>query len=195
MSLRPASRLAMTALLALWPALGQAASDPSELKRNKAIAMRVFSEIFNQKRFAVADQIYAPDFVNHGIRRDVSLQEDLAAARAEVTAFPDCVMTVEMLVAEDDLVTALWTFRGTHTAFGYGLPPTGTRVTLRGITIWRIRDGRIHDEWTTFNVLSAYMQLLAHLRWFIVWIFLLLGGAVWVLVRRQRAKGAANASH
>jgi len=75
-------------------------------------------------------------------------------------------MSVDMLVAEGDLVTALWIFRGTHTAGGYGgLPPTGARVEMRGITIWRIVDGKIRDEWTSFNELGAWSQVVAHLKW------------------------------
>jgi hypothetical protein len=39
---------------------------PSVQERNKAIAMRVFDENFNQGRFEVAEEIYAPDFRFHG---------------------------------------------------------------------------------------------------------------------------------
>ena len=42
---------------------------------NKAVARRVFDEIFNQGKFQVADEIYAKDFVNHGLHRDANLQE------------------------------------------------------------------------------------------------------------------------
>ena len=47
------------------------ASEPAtKEERNKAIAQRVFDEIFNEGRFSVADEIYAPDFKNHGFSRD-----------------------------------------------------------------------------------------------------------------------------
>jgi steroid delta-isomerase-like uncharacterized protein len=130
------------------------------------VAARVFEEIFNQGRFEVADAIYAPDFRNHGLKRSVDLREDQAAVHAEKHAFPDLRMSVDRMVAEGDLVSVQWTFRGTHTAGGYaGLPPTGTRVAMRGITFWRIVDGRITDEWSSFNELGAYAQVAAHLRW------------------------------
>jgi steroid delta-isomerase-like uncharacterized protein len=135
-------------------------------QRNKAVAMRVFTEILSQGHFEVASEIYAPDFKNHGLHRDADLKTDQDAARSERRAFPDLVVTPEMLVAEGDLVTALWTFRGTHSAGGYGgLPATGARIEMRGMTIWRIVDGKIHDEWTTFNELKALSQVVAHVRW------------------------------
>ena len=48
---------------------------------NKAVARRVFTEIFNRGNFAMAQSIYAPDFVNHGLHQDIGLAEDQAAAR------------------------------------------------------------------------------------------------------------------
>jgi len=126
----------------------------------------VFEEIFNQGKFQVAEEIYAKDFVNHLLHRNADLQEDQAAVRAEKKAFPDLKMTVNLMVAEGDLVTVVWTFRGTHTAAGYGLPfPTGAKVELRGITVWRIVDGKIREEWTSFDQLQAARQFLTQLKW------------------------------
>ena len=127
--------------------------------RNKAVAQRVFTEIFNQGKFEVADEIYAKDFVNHGLTRDIGLQEDQAAARGWRQAAPDMVMTVEQEVAEGDLVTVLWSAQGTNTGTGNGLPATGKKVHLRGITIWRIVDGKIREEWSAFDRLSMLQQL------------------------------------
>lgn len=146
-----------------------ASADLATTERNKAVARRVFDELFNQKRLDVANEIYAPDFINHGLRRQISLAEDQAAARSEVLAFPDLKMTVEAMVAEGDYVTVLWTFRGTHTGWGYGgLPPTGARMTVRGITIWRVIDGKLHDEWSSFNEMGLYLPILRRWLWLLL---------------------------
>lgn len=157
--------------------------ETSQQARNKAVARRVFEEIFNQGKFQVADEIYARDFVNHGLHRNADLQVDQAAVHAEKKAFPDLKLTVDMMAAEGDLVTVIWTFRGTNTAAGYGLPPTGARIELRGITVWRIVDGKIREEWTSFNELQAARQLVGQLKWPLLG---LLFGAVilvWILCR------------
>ena len=127
--------------------------------KNKTVARRVFDEIFNQGKFEVADQIYAKDFVNHGLMRDASLKEDQAAARGWKQAFPDLKMTVLQEVAEGDLVTVLWMGSGTNTGAGNGLPATGKSGQLRGITIWRIVNGKITEEWSEFDQLSILKQL------------------------------------
>ena len=128
-------------------------------EQNKAIARRAFEEILNKGDFELAKQLYAKDFVNHGIHRDASLEEDQAALKGWHQAFPDVVIAPEKLIAEDDLVTVYWTARGTNTGTGNGLPATGKKAELSGITIWRIVDGKIKEEWSAFDQLSMMQQL------------------------------------
>ena len=127
--------------------------------RNKEVASRVVTEILSGGNFELANELYASDFVNHGQTRDVGLAEDQAAARGWKSAFPDLVMTPDKLIAEGDLVTVLWSARGTNTGTGNGLPATGKALQARGITIWRIVDGRITDEWSAFDQLSIMQKL------------------------------------
>jgi steroid delta-isomerase-like uncharacterized protein len=68
-------------------------------------------------------------------------------------------MSADLLIAEGDLVTVMWTGRGTNTGTGNGLPATGKSLAARGITIWRIVDGKITEEWSAFDQLSIMQQL------------------------------------
>ncbi len=140
----------------LTPAL--APSDAAQLERNKLIARRVFAEILSQGRFEVAAELYAPDFVNHGETRDYDLAADQAAARGWREAAPDLVMTSDKVIAEGDLVVVLWTGRGTNTGTGNGFPATGKKIQARGITIWRIVDGRIREEWSAYDRLRMMQE-------------------------------------
>ena len=169
---------------ALLTAQRQPTPDAPIQARNKAVAMRVFDEILNQGKFQVAYEIYAPDFQNHGVHRTVDLKTDQDAVHAERKAFPDLRISVQQMVAEGDKVAVLWTFQGTHTGFGYGgLPPTGARVEVRGITIWRIVDGRIREEWSSFSETGAYIQAFAHLKWWLAFAGLLVLAVVIALER------------
>src|SRR5215468_12404835 len=127
--------------------------------QNKAIAKRAFEEILSQGRFQLAEELYAKDFINHGIHRDISLEEDQAALKGWHQAFPDLAIVPEKLIAEGDLVTIYWIARGTNTGTGNGLPATGKRGELPGITIWRIVNGKIKEEWSAFDQLSLMQQL------------------------------------
>src|SRR5581483_438124 len=115
-------------------------------EQNKAIARRAFDEILSRGRYELTEQLYAKDFVNHGIRSNTTLEEDQAALKGWHAAFPD-------------VVTIYWIARGTNTGTGNGLPATGKKAELAGITIWRIVDGKIKEEWTAFDQLSMMKQL------------------------------------
>lgn len=181
------SLLLLVTLAALGAAFATDSALPSgrtsQEAKNKAVAGRVFEEIFNQGKFQVADEIYASDFVNHGLHKNFDLQADQAAVHAEKKAFPDLKMTVDLMVAESDLVTVVWTFRGTNTAAGYGLPPTGARVELRGITVWRIVNGKIREEWTSFDDMQAASQLVTQLRWQLLGLLAAAVILLWILCR------------
>jgi steroid delta-isomerase-like uncharacterized protein len=168
------------------------AAQPFRPEMNKAVAMRVFEEIFNQGRFEVADEIYAKDFVNHGLHRNFTLQEDQAAAQWEKQTAPDLKMSVDLIAAEEDFVTVVWTARGTNTARIGWLPATGVRFEERGITVWRIIDGKIRDEWTSFDDLFILRQIASQLKWQLIAILLVAIIFVWMLVRLFRRKFTVN---
>ena len=184
--MRKISLLLFVALSAVAAALAADSASPdraSQEAKNKAIAGRVFEEIFNQGKFQVADEIYASDFINHGLHKNFDLQADQAAVHAEKKAFPDLKMTVDLMAAEGDLVNVIWTFRGTNTAAGYGLPPTGARIELRGITVWRIVDGKIREEWTSFDDMQAAQQLVTQLKWQLLGLLAAAVILVWIFCR------------
>ena len=167
-----------------------AASTPSPLpeatslqEKNKAVAMRVFNEILNQGKFQVADEIYAPDFVNHGLHRNADLQVDQAAARWEKTIMPDMTVTVDLMAAEGDLVTAVCTLHGTNTGRAGWLPATGVKIEVRGITVWRIVDGKIRDEWTAFDQLRIARQVATQLKWPLIGLLCAVMILVWLVSR------------
>lgn len=158
-------------------------ADTSHRDQNKAVARRVFEEIFNQGRFQVANDIYAKDFVNHGLHKDFDLEEDQAAARWEKTIAPDLKMTVDLMVAEGDLVTVVWTARGTNSVPIGSLPATGVRIEEPGITVWRIVDGKIREEWTSFDELLILRQLVSQLRWQLAGFLAALTFLIWLASR------------
>ena len=153
----------------------------SQQEQNKAVARRVFDEIFNEGKFEVAGEIYAKEFVNHGMHRDIGLTEDQAAQRFEKQACPDLKMTIGPVVAEGDLVSVLWIARGTNTARVGWLPATGVKIEVRGITIWRIVDGKILEEWSSFNEMTIVHEIAYQLRWQILGLLCVVLFLLWVV--------------
>ena len=128
--------------------------------RNKEVANRVVTEILSGGNFELANELYAPDFVNHGQTRDIGLAEDQAAARGWKSAFPDMVMTAGQADRRGrPRDRALVRARDEHRHGERAARHRQGALTGRGITIWRIVDGRITEEWSAFDQLSIMQQL------------------------------------
>ena len=126
---------------------------------NKAVVRRVL-EAFNQGKLDEGAAYVAPDFVWHGPGFDVRGPEGWKQmAGMYKSAFPDAVCTVDDQIAEGDKVVGRWTARGIHTGPLRSFPPTGRRVTLTGIDIFRIEDGKIAEEWSNADGLGLLQQL------------------------------------
>ena len=76
------------------------------------------------------------------------------------SVFPDWHSNMHQLVAEDDIVVERFTASGTHTGDDImGVAPSGATVTLPGINIFRLRDGRIVERWGRLDDLGFLRQL------------------------------------
>jgi steroid delta-isomerase-like uncharacterized protein len=127
-------------------------------EENKALARRSWESVENPDTLG---EVYAPDVVWHNPEGDIQgIEEAKQFVAMFETAFPDISATVEDVVAEGDKVVSRVTIRGTHQGeveeFG---PPTGRRVEVQGLSLHRIEDGKIVEEWNSYDNLSLLQQL------------------------------------
>ena len=73
--------------------------------------------------------------------------------------FPDLHTTIEDIIAEGDKVWIRVKATGTHTGEFLGLTPTGKKITITSVDIFRIVDGKIVQGWTVNDFLDFYKQL------------------------------------
>jgi predicted ester cyclase len=136
---RPAFLLLLLFLAMIVPCHAQSAT---EQDKNKAVARLFFEEVLGQGKLQKYSDSHTTDFVAHGTERDFSLAEDISAAREERTAMPDMQIAVNHMLAEGDLVAVHWTAWGTNSQPGMGLPATGKKIRVSGITIFRFKGGK-----------------------------------------------------
>jgi steroid delta-isomerase-like uncharacterized protein len=131
------------------------------LEENKAIELRFFEEVVNKGKLAVIDDLVATNYVWHDAPPGLpSGTEGLKQFFTMThTAFPDFHSTLEDMFAEGDKVVQRFTARGTHQGEFMGIAPTGKQVTIPGIAIHRITDGKIVENWVNMDMLSMMQQL------------------------------------
>ena len=136
----------------------------SQLERNKAAVRRLKESQGTQDEAAAIREILAPGYtrLRGGMSnlannaRGQGFSEPGAFLRG---AFPDRVDVIEDLIAEDDRVGMLWRFTGTHQGNLFGIPPTGRRVDIHEIGIFRLADERITEGWFMADELGLLKQL------------------------------------
>ena len=130
-------------------------------EENIAVVRRLMDKAYTNNP-EVYDELVAGDYVGH-FPPNPTLHgpEGLKRFNAEAAvAFPDVRVAIEDLVAERDEVVVRWTLRGTHEGeLRGGIPATGQRVEVSGITISRIRDGKLVENWGNYDLLGMLQQL------------------------------------
>ncbi len=127
---------------------------------NKALARRWFEEGWHNGRLDLAPEIFAADFVLRG--ELVGPAGPQRSVRYIRSVFAPMTVTVDLQIAEDDIVVSHYTARGRHTLAAYqGIPITGREVMASGVQIWRVRDGLAVQDWNTFDEWGLVAQLQA----------------------------------
>jgi len=131
-------------------------------EENKAIVQRLFEEVFNERRLDRADELVAPDYLDHaavpgqGPGLEGAKQQRWAMYFA---AIPDMHATIDDLVAEGDKVVVRYTVEGTQQGQLPGVPPTGKRFRTSAICIYRLAEGKVAENWEQADLLGLMQQL------------------------------------
>lgn len=126
-------------------------------QENKELVRRWFEALSRHDVDAVADMV-AEDFIHNS-----STNQGRDGVRAELdywfSAFPDASLSVEDVIADGDRVAARVVTTGTHGGEFMGSPPTGKRVSVQEVDIFRIEDGQITEAWAAVDFFGMLTQL------------------------------------
>lgn len=213
---KAASAGLLVVAVSIAPAFGQSEAEttlapPAEMTRvqsemnqaaeaNKALIMRLYEEAWHNDNYAVADEIFAPDYIRHDGTHPVQdgnapLQSTIA--REVKRAVPDLRFTYEAIVADEEYVAVRWTSTGTPAdRLWLARALVGKRgpVKMSGVNLFRIQDGQVVEVWNNRDDLTRFREA-GLVRWLVVGGFLL--GLLVTLIatwglRRWRAGASAE---
>jgi steroid delta-isomerase-like uncharacterized protein len=128
----------------------------------KAIVRRLYEDVWNKRKLELVSDLISPSHALHDNNFSGS-SVGPEAYRAQIAlflaAFPDLRFTVEDTVAEKDKVAAYWTISGTHKGEFWGVRPTNKKMSLEGITIHHLANGKIIDSYISSDALGLMRQL------------------------------------
>jgi steroid delta-isomerase-like uncharacterized protein len=129
---------------------------------NKAIVRRLYEEVWNKRKLEVINEIISP---SHALQASNIFGSSIGpeAYKRNVLLFfagyPDLHWTIEDTIAEKDKVVACWTISGTHKGDYLGVPATNKKISVEGITIHHITNGKIMDSYVSWDIWGMMQQL------------------------------------
>lgn len=134
----------------------------TDQERHKELIRREVTEAWNEGDFAVIDDIFAEDSIDHvplvpmEVRGPQGHKQLVNAFRS---TFPDLEMEIDEMIAEGSFVAHRVIIRGTHDGDFVGIEPTGKEVEISGMVFTRFEDGKIVESWANFDALGVLQQL------------------------------------
>ena len=104
--------------------------------QNKDVVRRFITEVLSGGQLDRVDELLAPNYVNRAFGADLPTVKEMLAGLA--AALPERRFDVEELIAEADAVVARFTVEM--------LDPGGKTISVRGLTYYRLADGRIVED-------------------------------------------------
>ncbi len=129
---------------------------------NQSLVRRLYEEVWNMRNLEVARELISP---SHGVQvmdaADSGIGPEAYARIVTefVRGFPDLKFTVLDIIAENDKVVALWNISGTHQGEFRGIAATGKKMSVDGITISQLANGKIMDSYVSWDMWGMILQL------------------------------------
>lgn len=125
------------------------------------LSRRIFEDVWNRKDLNAIDEIISADYVHHDANSPAAAGVDgyRQFVKYYMSAFPDAHFTIDDAFTAGDSEVTRWTVTGTHEGELAGIPRTGRRFSLTGISIARIANGKIVESWNNWDALGLMQQL------------------------------------
>jgi steroid delta-isomerase-like uncharacterized protein len=126
------------------------------------LAMSRFVEFINTASEKLATELIWPDAIFYVPGRSEPMRGPagyLSIIQMMRGGFPDIQWTLEEMVAEGDKVAARFTMRGTHRGAFYGVSPSGNKISVQALNIYRLSEGQFVEEHGQPDLLALLRQI------------------------------------
>jgi steroid delta-isomerase-like uncharacterized protein len=138
----------------------QSDESKKQVEDNIKMYTNVWDEILNKGNIGMIDTHFAEDYVNKTVSSTVNGKAEAKEFfGAFLTGFSDINFVVDEIFGVDDRIVKRWTFNATHTGEFAGIPATGNKISLKGVSVSRIVDGKIKEELDYMDDLGFMEQL------------------------------------
>ena len=136
-----------------------AAIEQSEKEMTKLVERHF--ELYNTGNLSIVDEICAPDFVryNDGKKNpEIGIDAYKKYIAGHRERYPDVTAKIDKVIIKADIMVCQWTWTATESGPG-SYPPTGKRITIQGVNIYKVVNSKIAEIWFYWNNHEALKQI------------------------------------
>ena len=123
-------------------------------------AVQRFYDAYNKKQEAILSEVIADNYVDYGHEPPGRGLQGAKSDHQEFgRAFEDARFDIDEMFGSEDRVVVRWTVHGTHTGPFAGVSPTQKKIAVSGISLYRLRDGKITETRNQADLLALFKQL------------------------------------
>jgi len=152
--------LILGSIILQW-ACSQNSGPTAEEQQNLSSVKRIYAEFINEGNEAVFDELVDANVIENEEAPgfEPNFEGVKQFFRMFRGAFPDLHFQVDELIAADDKIVAQVTITGTHQGTFMNMPPTGNKISYKGIDIFRLVDGKVVEHWGIGDNAKMMQQL------------------------------------
>ena len=137
-------------------------SNQAQLEANLLMYETVWDKVINGRQIALINaDSFDQDVTAVGTSAGdvVGLENFKNYYNNYLTGFSDAEFTIINAFGQGDKIVKHWNFKGTHDGDFFGVPATGKRVDVSGVTLVKMKSGKIAAEQDFMDLLDFYTQL------------------------------------
>ncbi len=132
----------------------------SQADDSLAAVARIWNDVWNRGDVSASAEIFTKNYLGHLPSFTIHGPDEFnGLVSVYRTAFPDVHLSVEDVFRVGDRVTVRWISRGTHMADMMGTPASYNKINVSGISIFRMENGKVAEEWENFDGLGMMQTI------------------------------------
>lgn len=130
-------------------------------EKNKNLIRNYINTVINTGNVESIEQYIHEDYteIHEGKPYQMGIQGAVEHIQGVYATYPDLYLRVDHQIAEADWVATSYTMRGTHTGEWMNIAPTGKKITVTGVNLDRIQNGKIIEHGGAANLLLTFLKI------------------------------------
>ena len=127
---------------------------------NKKVVRDYIEKVINTGNTEQISQYIAADYVEeyNGERYDLGIEGAINHVKGVRKTYPDLVLSIEKQICEGEWVCTYYCMTGTQKGEWLGIKPTNKKITIYGVNIDRVVNGKIIEHGGAANLLEPLMN-------------------------------------